>query len=162
MKQDKRQLSTFWTNDLKRNNFRYLNKNCKNFQHFQHLVRSQQECSSRPGSDELQNILIEKKNIPIAVLGQHYTFPCSEVNLDRKTLLSRPATAILALKWNITHHTPSVFHADQRGNRRFLIRTLGPELRHHPHPHGGPKHQQGQGLILEHISSNRYCQAQRF
>ena len=47
------------------------------------------------------------------------------------------------------HSTPLVFHPDQRGMRGYLIRTLGPELWGQPHPHGGPQHQQGQGLILE-------------
>ena len=40
----------------------------------------------------------------------------------------------------------------------FLIRTLGPEFWDHPHPHGGTQHQQGQGLILEHISYLRPAQ----
>ena len=61
-------------------------------------------------------------------------------------------TANLAFRPNIAHPTPSVFDADQRGMRTFLIRTLGPELQRYPHPHGGPQHQQGQGLILKHIS----------
>ena len=74
------------------------------------------------------------------------------LNLNRKALLSRPATAILAFKWTITHHTPSVFCADQRGNRRFFIQTLGPEFWGHPCPHGEPQHLGSQGLILEHIS----------
>ena len=78
-------------------------------------------------------------------------------NLDRKALLSLSATAILAFKWTITHHTPSVFCPDRRGNRRFLIQTLGPEFWGHPHPHGEPQQQQGQKLILEHISQKRHC-----
>ena len=61
-------------------------------------------------------------------------------------------TANLAFRPNIAHPTPSVFDADQRGMRTFLIGTLGPEFQGHPHPHGGPQHPQGQGLILEHIS----------
>ena len=65
-------------------------------------------------------------------------------NLNRKALLSRSPTAILAFMWTITHLTPSVFHADQRDNRKFLIRPLGPEFWDHPHPHGEPQHQQGQ------------------
>ena len=73
-------------------------------------------------------------------------------NLNRKTHLSRPATANLAFRLPLTYPTPSVFHADQRGMRTFFIRTLGPEFQGHPHPHGGPQHQQGQGLILEHTS----------
>ena len=31
------------------------------------------------------------------------------------------------------------------------------ELWGHPHCHGEPQHQKGQGLILEHISLKRYC-----
>ena len=69
--------------------------------------------------------------------------------LDRKAHLSLQPTANLALKPLFMHPTPLVFHPDQRGMRGFLIRTLGPELWGHPHPHGGPQHQQGQGLILE-------------
>ena len=72
--------------------------------------------------------------------------------LDRKTLLSRPLTASLVLRQSLAHPTPSVFHADQRGVRKFFIRTLGPEIWGHPHPHGEPQHQQGQGLILGQIS----------
>ena len=60
-------------------------------------------------------------------------------------------TASLAFRKSKGHPTPSVFHADQRGIEEFLIWTLGPELWGHPHPHGGPQHQQGQELILEHI-----------
>ena len=73
-------------------------------------------------------------------------------HLDRKAHLSRPTTAILAFTWTITHPTPSVLHADQRGVRPFLIWTLGLEFLGHPRPHREPQHQQGQGLILEHIS----------
>ena len=72
--------------------------------------------------------------------------------LDRKAHLSRYLTANSAFRLTITHPTPSVFDADQRGMLGFLVRTLGPELQPHPHPHGGPQHQQGQGLILEHTS----------
>ena len=75
---------------------------------------------------------------------------------NRKAHLSLPTTAILAFKWTITHPTPSVFHADQRGMRAFFIRTLWPEFWSNPRPHGGPKHQQCQELILEHNSYKRY------
>ena len=61
-------------------------------------------------------------------------------------------TANLAFRGYLTYVTPSHCHTDQHGMRPFLIRTLGPELQGHPHPHGGPHHQQGQGLIIEHIS----------
>ena len=60
--------------------------------------------------------------------------------------------ANLAFRQSPTHVTPSVFHADQHGGGTFLIRTLWPEFWSHPGPHGGPQHQQSQGLILEHIS----------
>ena len=55
----------------------------------------------------------------------------------------------LAFRPTIAHPTPSVFHADQRGMRKFLIWTLGPEFWGHPQPHGQPQHQQGQELTLE-------------
>ena len=55
-------------------------------------------------------------------------------------------------RWGSRVVTGAVFHADQRGMRTFLIRTLGQELRGHPHPHGGPQRQQGQELVLERIS----------
>ena len=71
--------------------------------------------------------------------------------LDRKALLSHPLTANSAISRTITHHTPSVFPTDQRGMRAFFIWTQGPEFRGHSCPRGGPQHQQGQGLILEHI-----------
>ena len=71
-------------------------------------------------------------------------------NPNRKALLSRSSTAILAFRWTYSGLTPSVFNADHHGMVKFLIRTLGPELQGHPHPHGAPHHQQGQGLILEH------------
>ena len=58
-------------------------------------------------------------------------------NLNRKALLSRSPTANLAFRRTIAHPTPSVFHADQRGMRPFLIQTLGLEFLGHPHPHGG-------------------------
>ena len=61
-------------------------------------------------------------------------------------------TASLAFRQPKGHPTPSVFHAVQRGMEDFWIKTLGPELWGKPHPHGGPQHQQGQGLILEHTS----------
>ena len=61
-------------------------------------------------------------------------------------------TASLAFRWPLTHVTPSVFHTDQHGIGQFWIKALGPELRGHPHPHGEPYYQQGQGFILEHIS----------
>ena len=60
--------------------------------------------------------------------------------------------ASLAFRWPFTSLSPSVFDADQRGGGDFFIRALGLELQGHPHPHGGPQHQQGQGLILEHVS----------
>ena len=72
--------------------------------------------------------------------------------LNRKTHLSRAPTAILAFKWTNAHPTPSVFHADQLDVCKFLIRTLGLEFWGHPYPHGGPQHQQGQGLIFQHTS----------
>ena len=72
-------------------------------------------------------------------------------NLDRKALLSRYPKANLAFMRFTTHSTPSVFHAEQCGMLGFWIRTLGPEFWGHPQPHGEPQHQQGQGLILEHI-----------
>ena len=87
-----------------------------------------------------ENCFIVPKNIP------------KEEYLDRKALVSLPATANLAFNLTITHQTPSVFRTDQRGNRRFLIQTLGPEFWGHPHPHGEPQHLGGQGLILEHIT----------
>ena len=61
-------------------------------------------------------------------------------------------TANLAFRSSIAHTTRSVFHADQRDMRTFLIRTLGPEFQGHSHPHEGPQHQQGQGLILKHVT----------
>ena len=73
-------------------------------------------------------------------------------NLNRKAHLSRSPLANLAFRWPLTYPTPSVFHADQRGMRGFLIRILGLELWGQPHSHGGPQHQQGQGLILEDTS----------
>ena len=60
--------------------------------------------------------------------------------------------ASLAFRWPLTYPTPLVFRADQRGMINILIQTLGPEFWGHPHRHGGPQHQQGQGLILEHTS----------
>ena len=70
--------------------------------------------------------------------------------LYRKGLKALYLTASLAFRQPLSHPTPSVFHADQRGIGGFLIGTLGPELWGHPHPHGGPQRQQGQELILEH------------
>ena len=70
--------------------------------------------------------------------------------LYRKGLKARYLTARLAFRQPLRHPTHSVFHADQRGIGGFLILTLGPEFWGHPHPHGEPQHQQGQGLILEH------------
>ena len=87
----------------------------------------------------------------ISVPNRQNTVPL-HLNLNRKALLSRSPTAILAFKWIITYPTPSFFHADQRGMRAFLIQTLGPEFWGHPHPNGGPQHQQGQGLIFQHTS----------
>ena len=52
--------------------------------------------------------------------------------------------------WGFRVGTGPVFHANQRGGCAFLIQTLGPELR--VHPHGGPQNPQGQELIFEHIS----------
>ena len=49
--------------------------------------------------------------------------------LDRKALLSRSPTAILTFKWTITYPTPSVFHADQHGGRRFLLYGAGAKAR---------------------------------
>ena len=74
------------------------------------------------------------------------------IYLDRKALMSPYLKANLAFMRSITHSTPSVFYADQRGMLGFLIRTLGPEIWGHPQPHEEPQHQQGQGLILENIS----------
>ena len=70
-----------------------------------------------------------------------------KIYLNRKAHLSRYLTAILALSASIADPTPSVFHAGQRGMRKFLIWTLGPEFWGHPQPHGEPRHQQGQGLM---------------
>ena len=52
----------------------------------------------------------------------------SNSHLNRKAHLSRSPLANLAFRWPLTYPTPSVFHADQRGMRRFLIRTLWPEF----------------------------------
>ena len=82
---------------------------------------------------------------------KHWAF-ATNVNLYRKGLKARYLTASLDCRQPLSHPTPSVFHAEQHGMRTFLIRTLGLEFQGHPHPHGGPQHQQGQGLILEHIS----------
>ena len=68
--------------------------------------------------------------------------------LYRKGLKAMYPTASLAFRHPKGHPTPSVFHADQRGIGAFLIWTLGLELWGHPHPHGGPQHQQAQELIL--------------
>ena len=87
----------------------------------------------------------------ISTYTHHYLLENRE-NLNRKTHLSLPATANLAFRWPLTYLTPSVFHADQHGMLTFLIRTLGPVFWHHPQPHGEPQHQEGQELILEHIS----------
>ena len=81
-------------------------------------------------------------------------------NLDRKALMSPYLKANLAFMRSITHSTPSVFYADQRGMLGFLIRTLGPEIWGHPQPHEEPQHQQGQGLNLENISQKRFCLTQ--
>ena len=35
--------------------------------------------------------------------------------------------------------------------------TIWVEFWGHPHPHGGPQHQQGQGLIFQHTSWKRSC-----
>ena len=48
--------------------------------------------------------------------------------LIEKHICPRPPTAILAFKWTIAHPSPSVFHADQRGMRGFLIWTFWPEF----------------------------------
>ena len=42
-----------------------------------------------------------------------------------------------------------VGHQESGNTLGFFIRTPGPEFWGHPHPHGEPQHQQGQGLILE-------------
>ena len=47
------------------------------------------------------------------------------VNLNRKALISVYPTAILAFRPSITHHTPSVFDADQRGIGEFFLSGLG-------------------------------------
>ena len=44
------------------------------------------------------------------------------------------------------------YHDDQHGGCAFLIWTLWPEIWSNPRLHGGPQHQQGQGLTLEHTS----------
>ena len=49
----------------------------------------------------------------------------SEHYPNRKALVSRPLTAILALGQKIAHHTASVFHADQRGIGQFFLSGLG-------------------------------------
>ena len=46
-------------------------------------------------------------------------------NLNRKTLISGYLTASLAFRPRITHHTPSVFDADQRGIGQFFLTGLG-------------------------------------
>ena len=73
---------------------------------------------------------------------------------ERKKVLTHSCKGILHLhRYDLIL---SVFNAYQRGMCRFLIWTLGPELRGHPHPHGGPQHQQCQGLIIEHTSLNKF------
>ena len=63
-------------------------------------------------------------------------------NLYRKGLKAMYPKASLAFRQPKGHPTNSVFRADQRGIGGFFIWTLGPELWGHPHPHGGPQHQQ--------------------
>ena len=53
----------------------------------------------------------------------------SEHYPNRKALVSRPLTAILALGQKIAHHTASVFHADQRGIGQFFLSGLGCQKR---------------------------------
>ena len=71
---------------------------------------------------------------------------------NRKAHPAPCSTANSPIRGNIAYPTPLVFHADQRDGGTFLIWTLWLEFWSHPRLHGEPQHQQGQGLILEHIS----------
>ena len=77
-------------------------------------------------------------------------------NIEKHSCPLYPKANLDLILYN-TYSTPSVFHADKHGMRTLQIWTLGTELQGHPQPHREPQYQQGQGLILEHISWKRYC-----
>ena len=99
---------------------------------------------------EVRDLLLQIQKENVEVLNPLIQRKGPSILIERHIWTLAPRR-IYPFRGNIAHPTPSVFHAEQRGGSAFLIRILWLEFWSNPCPHGGPQHQQGQGLILEHI-----------